>query len=273
MQFKKHLPHWENRKLADISRTDVSRLHTEVGEKTPYVANRLMALLSTLYNFAIDEAGFDGKNPASRIKRFPEESRERYLLPDEVGAFFQALDAEGQPWSDLFRLSLFTGARRGNILAMRWSALELEQCWWQITAAESKNKKAMLVVLVPQAIEILRRRETENSDGSEWVFPSRSGTGHIIDIRKPWKRITKRAGIENLRIHDLRRTLGSWQAMNGASLPVIGKSLGHSSLSATQVYARLGTAPVLDSVTSAVKKLLIAADVTPKPLKTLPKMA
>ena len=131
----------------------------------------------------------------------------------------------------------------------------------------------MLVVLAPQALEILLRRLSENPD-SEWVFPSpRNGGGHIVNVKYPWKRITERAGIPDLRIHDLRRTLGSWQAMNGASLPVIGKSLGHSSLSATQVYARLGTAPVLDSVSHAVDKMLIAAaNVEPEAQKRLPEL-
>jgi integrase len=89
------------------------------------------------------------------------------------------------------------------------------------------------------------------------VFPSPNGRGeHFSDPKRAWQRILARAGIENLRIHDIRRTLGSWQAMTGASIPIIGKSLGHKSSAATQIYARLQTDPVRNSIQIAVDKML-----------------
>ena len=92
------------------------------------------------------------------------------------------------------------------------------------------------------------------------MFPGDGKHGHYHDPRKGWLRILKRAGIENLRLHDLRRTLGSWQAKTGASLVVIGKSLGHKSPQATAVYARLDLDPVRKSMETATAAILQAAD-------------
>ena len=117
----------------------------------------------------------------------------------------------------------------------------------------------MTVALSPKAIEILERRK-DASNGGEWVFPGLGSTGHLVEPKAAWQRICKRAGIEDLRIHDLRRTLGSWQAATGASLPVIGKSLGHKSLGATQVYARLNIDPVRIAVNRAVDAMMLAAN-------------
>jgi integrase len=94
------------------------------------------------------------------------------------------------------------------------------------------------------------------------VFPGRGKTGHLVEPKTAWARILKRAGLQNLRLHDLRRTLGSWQAATGASLPIIGKSLGHKSLAATQVYARLNLDPVRAAVNTATDAMLLAGGVT-----------
>lgn len=96
---------------------------------------------------------------------------------------------------------------------------------------------------------------------SPWVFPSRGSTGHLVDLKVAWKKLLKRAGLEgsDLRQHDLRRTLGSWQAAAGSSLPIIGKSLGHKSLDATEVYSQLDLAPVRESMMRARRAMLSAA--------------
>jgi integrase len=113
----------------------------------------------------------------------------------------------------------------------------------------------MEVILPPQAVAILTKRRKERT-GSGFVFPSYGKTGHIVDPRKAWAALCKRAGVEDCRIHDLRRTLGSWQAASGSSLLVVGKSLGHRTPEATQVYARLNLDPVRESVTKAVDAML-----------------
>jgi integrase len=112
-----------------------------------------------------------------------------------------------------------------------------------------------------QAIEILNDRRAKTN--SEWVFPSDgSASGHLADPKKAWQRILARAEIKDLRIHDLRRSLGSWQASTGASGYVIGKSLGHKSQQATQIYARLNLDPVRESVERATQAMMAAGRVT-----------
>ena len=109
----------------------------------------------------------------------------------------------------------------------------------------------------PEAIEILQNRKL--SDNAIFVFPGSGKSGHLEEPKKGWKRILERAGIDNLRIHDLRRTLGSWQAKTGASLPIIGKSLNHKNQNTTAIYARLDLDPVRNSVNTATNAMLVAA--------------
>ena len=113
----------------------------------------------------------------------------------------------------------------------------------------------------PSALDVLRvRRETTND--SEWVFPSRSAIGHLQEPKRAWKTILKNADITDLRMHDLRRTLGSWQAMTGSILQTIGKSLGHKNARTTEVYARLSLEQVRESVDKATAAMLEAAGVS-----------
>lgn len=149
---------------------------------------------------------------------------------------------------DFFKVLLFVGARRGNVASMRWDEIDLEAGVWIVPHAKAKSKQEMRLVLVPQAIDILRARK----NASEWVFPSRSKTGHYTWPKDAWKKVLSVAGLVDVRMHDLRRTLASWQLATGASLTVIGQSLGHQSLQFTQVYARTQLDQVRASVTAAV---------------------
>lgn len=108
-------------------------------------------------------------------------------------------------------------------------------------------------------MEVLRRRWDERRQSDVYVFASFSKCGHIVEPKGAWARILKRAGIGDLRIHDLRRTLGSWQAAAGISTAIIGKSLGHKSPQATAVYSRLHLAPVAAAVETATAAIVAAA--------------
>ena len=119
----------------------------------------------------------------------------------------------------------------------------------------------MQVPMTNQLRELFKK--INHSKNSDWVLPSvRSKSGHLEDPKRPWHELLRRAGIENLRLHDLRRTMGSYQAISGASLHIIGKSLGHKSASATQVYARLSADPIRESMQKATDKMLefVSAD-------------
>lgn len=131
---------------------------------------------------------------------------------------------------------------------------------WTIPAAKAKAGEVIRIPLSSVALQILENRKLTSA--SEWVFPGRGKSGHLEEPKTAWKRILKRAELTDLRLHDLRRTLGSWQAATGASLPIIGKSLGHKSLAATQIYARLDLDPVRAAVNKATSAMLVAGNAT-----------
>ncbi len=273
-QFDRYLAPWKTHTLSSIKRADVASLHNKIGADHPYSANRLLAMLSAMFNFASDQ-GYEGPNPAKGIKRFKEQSRTRFLRGDEIQRFFQALRHEETPelWRDFFALSLLTGARRGNMESMKWADLDLEHGEWRIPESESKNKEPLLVVLAPEAVEFLNCRDDANKGQdkpSEYVFPSFGKTGHVTELKNAWKRIMALAEIKDCRAHDLRRTHGSWQAANGTSLAIIGKSLGHKNIATTQIYARLDLGPVKVSVHAAAAAMMAAAKGKPKQHKALP---
>jgi len=123
--------------------------------------------------------------------------------------------------------------------------------------AGEKMKKGDPLVVVPSsnALAILNERAGTSDKNADWVFPSERGTGSVVDPKKAWERVREHSGLENVRMHDLRRTLGSWQALTGTSLQIIGKSQGHKSMKATEVYARLTTEPVREAVEKATQKM------------------
>lgn len=253
-QFNRYLSDWRKRKLSSIRKIDIHKLHQKVGSANgKYAANRLLALLSALFNQAAELDLWDKKeNPAANVQKFEEKSRERFLQADELPRFFSALaEEENESARDYILLSLLTGARKSNVLAMRWDQINLEVGLWVIP--KTKNGDPHTIPVVSQALEILKNRHANKM--SEWVFPGNGKSGHLEDPKKAWQRILKRAEINNLRIHDLRRSLGSWQASTGASLAIIGKTLAHRNVSTTAIYARLNIDPVRDAMNKATQAM------------------
>jgi integrase len=156
-------------------------------------------------------------------------------------------------------ISLLTGARRSNVLAMSWDELHLDRGEWRISM--TKNGTPQTLPLVAGAIDVLKSRKelTECAD-SAYVFPGAGQSGHLVEPKKAWKIILGKAGIKDLRLHDLRRTMGSWQAGTGANLSVIGRSLNHKSTATTAIYARLWMEPVRSSMQAAAAAMLEAAN-------------
>jgi integrase len=252
--FGLYLEKWGKRKLSQFKDTDFGKLHAEIGKEHPTTANRVIAMASSLFGYAAERKLFKGANPAHGIKKFPETKRDRFLQHDELPAFFKALAEEpNDTLRDYFLLSLLTGARRSNVQEMQWSQINFDRAEWRIPT--TKNGEPQTVTLSPEAVEILRNRQGCHD---VWVFPGTGATGHIVEPKKAWARVLDRAGIDNLRIHDLRRTLGSWQAKTGASLAIVGKSLNHKSPSTTAIYARLDLDPVRESVERATGAMLAA---------------
>jgi len=258
-----YLKELENKKISIIKKSEIEIFHAKIGEGIgKYAANRAIDLLRSMFNKAIDW-GYEGANPCIGIKKFKEKSRERFLHAEELPKFFKALnDESNEVLRDFFYISLLTGARKTNVLTMNWDQISFERNVWQIE--ETKNGEMQNVHLSEEAIKILQKRY--NSKVNEWVFPSSSSkSGHLEEPKSAWKRLLKRAELQDLRIHDLRRTLGSWQAATGANSYIIGKSLGHKTQAATAIYARLNLDPVRESVNKATSAMFALMNVDKNP--------
>jgi integrase len=258
-QHKRYLSSWDSQRLSTIRRRDVRRLHADIGEKHGiYAANRMLSLVSKMFNWAITEKEWDGENPCKGVKKFEETSRERILTGDEMPRFLTALEEEpSQDFRDFILLDLLTGARRSNLLSMEWSEIDFAGAVWRIPQEKFKSKKLQTIPLAVPALKILQSRR-ERVTG-QWVFPSGIVKGaHVLEFRKPWKELLKRAEIGNLRLHDIRRTLGSWLSTSGAAMPVIKAALGHADIATTQIYARSEDSEVRKALELTAQKMLEA---------------
>ena len=263
-RYRLHLSRWKSYPLAKITRAKVAEMHATIAEEHGKVtANRAIQRLRAFFNFAIDTEKWRRVNPAARFKRFDEVSRDRFLDADELRRWFAAVEQEpSEAMKSFFKLALFTGARRANVQSARWSDISFSRQTWTIPAYHAKQNRSILIPLTKDALDVLRLRREAVDDDCDWVFPSnRNKTGHLTEPKAAWKRILKRANIRDCTIHDLRRTFASWQAMNGASLEFIGKSLGHQDSQATRIYARLKDSRVVrDSAEAATTAMLAAAN-------------
>ena len=252
--LKNHLGAIAKRKLSEIDASSLGRLKIASAAQN----NRARALISGVFKHAISKGLTETKNnPASGMANRHIEERERFLLPDEAEAFFEAVENSSR--RDFFLLALWTGARRSNVQGMRWQDLDLNEGIWSVPGQFSKNGDPLRIVLSNEAIEILTQRRREKVVSPLWVFPSsHSKTGHLVEPKKQWAKLLTEAGLTNLRPHDLRRTLGSWQARSGASLQIIQKTLNHRSIQSTKIYARLDSAPVKEALELATAALIKA---------------
>ncbi len=269
-----HLAHWRPRRLSTITHGDVAALHVRLGttpssvvrpgrpEQVPIPtwANRAVALLHTMLELAIARGLYVGPNPASRIKKFSEVKRDRFVTPDELPRLLAALKDEPNVYvRGAFFVGLLTGARRNEVLQMRWQDLDVAEKVWRIpeTKADRPHRIPMPDAVLMELSKLPRLKD------NPYVFCGRWGKSHLINVARPWQRIRTEAGLDDVRIHDLRRTLGSWLAASGASLPLIGKALNHSQASTTQIYARLNLDPVRVALEANATKMLTVSESSP----------
>ena len=258
-KFDRDLKPLHDRRLRDLTTEELRKFHSEIGKTHPVQANRLLALIKTVITFAVndDDFPYQGLNPASKVKKFPEQSRERFLSTEEMKRFFAAMSELDELYSDFFTVLLYTGVRRGNLAEMNWRHVDLDHAVWSIP--RTKNGDGLTVPLAAPVVDILKRRKT--TARNEWVFPSRHKPWtNMSDPRKAWDKLVAAAELHDVHMHDLRRTLGSWQAMNGVSELVVGRTLGHRPGSkATSVYARMNLDTVRTAVDVAVEKMAACA--------------
>lgn len=293
--YDRYLKKWNDRKIDDITRDELEDYIGKLNKKiSPFTANRVLTLVRHMYNKAI-EWRYATLNPTLGIRKFKTKSRDRFLQPDEVKTFFAAIDSvpEIVPRA-YFYMALYTGQRKQNVLAMRWDQIDFVNALWHIPETKNGEPLTVPLIPqaierlntlkdeVQAKIDTMLNAEAEDlknkpprtdfqrmeadarhcrieeyaKHAREWVFPSEKGaTGHLKDPKKFWKRVLDRAGIENMRIHDIRRTLGSYEAIVGVNLPTISRSLGHRTMRSTQVYARLNVDPVRNAMSRAVNMI------------------
>ncbi len=302
--------------LSKLTKSVLTSHHAQMGASIPTTANRVLALISSIFSKAIQWGDFEGNNPCRGIQKFSERSRDRFVQPDEMPKLFLAMESEAnENIRDFIFMALFTGARRTNILQMKWADIHIERKEWRIS--RTKNGDPQTIPLTDAALEILTNRKLAQAENkSTFVFPGTGKTGHFAEPKTAWARVLTRAtaiglvdrltekatnsefdsglaimeardfpkqaiekylplatkmgihiehiDLRDLHIHDLRRTLGSWLASGGTSLPIIGKVLNHRSPQATQVYARLMLGPVRTAMEEASSAFVAAGNAQPK---------
>jgi integrase len=265
------------RRLKAVTRSDVSTLHTKLKD-TPYEANRVLALLSSMFNFAIAHEWVEA-NPVVGIERYHEEKRERYLNQTdstEIARFTEALDNyHDQNAANVLRLLLLTGSRLGEVLKATWEQFDLDRRTWTKPSHHTKQKKTEHVPLNDDALDLLRGMKSDHLKNTNTViargplFAGRDGKTARVSIKRPWMQACKAAGLVEVvevpskgigpggkprmikhykpivRIHDLRHSFASVLASNGVPLQHIGKLIGHTQVSTTQRYSHLAQESLL----------------------------
>jgi integrase len=268
-RIERHIkPLLGRKKVPDVTRADIKRFLQDVAEGKTAIdvrtrkygrarvsggrgtASRTVGLLGGIFSFARD-LELIGSNPVQGVKRFADKRSTRFLSEAELVSLGDALRAVSSGGANpsgiaVIRLLIFTGARKSEIEALQWSEVCFDQALLRL--ADSKTGQKTLL-LNPGALSVLS--ELQCIDGSDFVFPASKGLGHYVGTPKVWGKVRNMAGLQNVRIHDLRHSFASVAVSMGASLPIIGALLGHRDAATTQRYAHLQDDPVR-SATNAV---------------------
>ena len=250
--------------------SDIARLHTAMKEK-PYMANRCIAVISVFLNWC-ELHGYRDKNsnPCKEIRLYKEQKRQEFMGATELAILGDTLERMERTWHErqrtkekrtaedvdtitplaaaAIRLLMFTGARRGEILGLKWTYIDLGQGIARLP--DSKTGFKVLQLPAP-AVAVLK----ELPQLSEYVFPSPSASGHMVNIKDAWGDVLKQSGLTGWRIHDLRHAFASMIVNSGASLPIVGKILGHTQASTTARYAHLEENPARKAAASKIAEL------------------
>jgi integrase len=266
-------------RLKAIVRRDVEALHGTLKD-TPYQANRVLALLSSMFSLAIEEK-WTIENPAKGVKKFHEEKRENWLSVDQIRRFREALDQyKDQSAANALRLLLLTGSRAGEALKATWEEFDLQRGVWTKPSHHTKQKKTEHVPLSAAAVGILKSIRPVKGAGP--LFPGKEVEGEKqrrarVTLRRPWIQACKAAGLAEaymvqgkrrklaryrptVRIHDLRHSYASHLVSNGVGLQIVGKLMGHVQASTTMRYAHLQD----EALRTATDQLATIIDFQPK---------
>ena len=251
-------------KVAEVTRCDIDRLKrsvragktaadNKVGPRARRIvrggegaSNRVLALVSKMMNLA-EKWGLrpDGSNPCRHVEKFKETKRERYLTGDELARLGDVLAEAERTATELpsvvaaVRLLIFTGCRLSEILTLQWQHVDFAGACLRLPDSKTGAKT---VHLNAPALAVLAG--IERQEGLPWVIAGAKAGTHLVNLEKPWRRIRDRAGIHDVRLHDLRHSFASVAVGLGEGLPMIGKLLGHTQTQTTARYAHLAADPV-----------------------------
>ncbi|HUS95525.1 MAG TPA: tyrosine-type recombinase/integrase, partial [Hyphomicrobiaceae bacterium] len=238
-------PKLGTRRVTDIERRDIAELHHSFSH-IPYQANRTLGVLSKMFNLAeIWGLRPDGSNPCLHVKKYSEQKRERFLGPGEFAALGKALreveqdGSETQSAIDAIRLLMLTGCRLGEIMTLKWDYVDLKAR--ELRLPDSKTG-AKIVHFGKMACQVLKG--IEKLEDNPYVITGKKRGSRLTDLQHPWRRIRAKAGLDDVRIHDLRHSYASGALALGEGLPMIGKLLGHTQVQTTARYAHLANDPV-----------------------------
>jgi integrase len=235
--------------IVDLTREAVASWHRALGRSTPVEANRCLETLRAAWRWAHAEGVLPAgvpPDPTSGVKRFRETSRDRWLTRAEIGRLIRAVDTDTDAtFGTWVRLLLLTGLRKGELLGAKWADIDTKRM--EIRLPTTKSGRPQVRTLPAPAIELLRGITV--SGDSEFVFPSPDDPDtHRRDFKRQWRAARRSADLEDITLHDLRRTAGSHMAQAGVPLQTIAEVLGHSHPSVTRLYARLARANERDAL-------------------------
>ena len=239
------LPELGKLAIEAVEREHIATLHYGHRE-TPYQANRILEVVRKMFNLA-EAWGLrkDGANPCRFVQKYKEKKRERFLTEDEFRRLGQVLNEAEAEGSETFsavtaiRLLILTGCRLNEIQTLRWEDVDLAA--GELRLQDSKTG-ARMVPLSRASVAVLSA--LPRPEGNPWVIVGKRPGAHLTDLQHPWRRIRTRAGLEDVRIHDLRHSFASRALALGESLPMIGKLLGHTQVQTTARYAHLANESV-----------------------------
>lgn len=228
-------------RMIDITRADVVEIHQSM-KATPYQANRTLGVLSIMFTVAHTwGVRSDGVNPCWKVKRYKEQKRERYLTPDELarlGKVLRETNAEREA-AFCIQLLLLTGCRLGEIQKLKWEYVDLKSGLLRLPDSKSGAK---LVAIGQAVVDVFK--SIPKVENNPYVITGTIDRQHLTDMQKPWRRLRKRAGLDDVRIHDLRHSFASDALQLGEDLTMIGRLLGHTQVQTTARYAHLKTDPI-----------------------------
>ena len=250
-------------KVAEVDRKRVADLHYALREK-PFTANRVLVILSKMLSLAeVWSLRAKGTNPRRFVRRYPERQRERFLTREEfrrLGAVLDKAEADGSVHPSAvaaIRLLMLTGCRKGEILGLKWD--DIDRTAGELRLRDGKTG-ARMVPLSPTVAEVLDA--IPRPPGNPWVIAGKKPNAPLCGIDDQWKKLRRRAGLNNVRIHDLRHSYASRALALGEGLTMIGALLGHSQVTTTARYAHLAK----DTEKAAAAKVgsSIGADILPE---------